>query len=72
MEVTVGNVTVVITDYKLLPVKEEKSPPSSPSPIPSTKDELPSLETETVANKANDLESNEEKVIAQHEVAVSL
>jgi len=30
MEVTVGNVTVVITDYKLLPVKDEKSPPPSP------------------------------------------
>ena len=30
MEVTVGNVTVIITDYKLLPVKDEKSPPPSP------------------------------------------
>ena len=30
MEVTVGNVTVTITDYKLLPVKDEKSPPPSP------------------------------------------
>ena len=31
LEVTVGDVTVIITDYKLLPVKDEKSPPASPS-----------------------------------------
>ena len=31
MEVTVGNVTVVITDYKLLPQKDDTlSPPPSP------------------------------------------
>eukprot|EP00794_Sanderia_malayensis_P006205 gene6205-6920_t len=87
MEVTVGNVTVIITDYKLLPVKEEKSPPCSPNT--STKDELPSENDDTSINKTNDIiinktndalvnktnavENNgEEKVIKQPEAIVSL
>ena len=36
MEVTVGDVTVIITDYKLLPVKEEKTPPESPGQLETT------------------------------------
>ena len=36
MEVTVGDVTVIITDYKLLPVKDEKTPPESPGQLEPT------------------------------------
>ncbi|XP_065067260.1 YY1-associated factor 2-like isoform X2 [Rhopilema esculentum] len=55
LEVTVGDVTVIITDYKLLPVKDEKSPPASPSQQETTvKDEneqiIPPVFEEKVEN----------------------
>ena len=66
MEVTVGNVTVVITDYKLLPMKEEKSPPQSPQKLEGSI--IP--ENEPTENTAVSTEPNEEKSPCKPEVAV--
>lgn len=62
MEVTVGDVTVIITDYKLLPVKDEPSPP--PSPKDAKHDEAFENEnsnTPCEIEKKEDNESHEEQ-----------
>lgn len=58
MEVTVGNVTVIITDYKLLPVKDEKSPPVSPKQPE---------QVESFENNSNDKEIEKKEEIEQKE-----
>lgn len=75
MEVTVGNVTVVITDYKLLPVKEEKSPPISPT---ETKHDITvengtSAKNETFITKPTIIPPSEESIAIspKQEVPVS-
>lgn len=49
MEVTVGDVTVIITDYKLLPVKDEKTPPESPGQPETTATTIAAAATTTEA-----------------------